>query len=168
MFSVCLCFSLVPVSLPVFLSHDSIRALCIPAWHKGNWWLAFQVYLLFGAVELHVQFKGWPMNSAPTDSCQKWRVHSELYQLPSSWMDHCLWLPTPEDTSKTYLQFAKRKKKQGWGDQKEGLQKTVKLCSMSPLSHAVFNLLCASWRLRECVRAREGIMLRNDREAATS
>lgn len=61
-----------------------------------------------------------------------------------------------------------KEKKQGRGDQKEGLQKTVKLCSMSPLIHAVFNLLCASWRLRECVRARERIMLRNDRETATS
>lgn len=51
-----------------------------------------------------------------------------------------------------------------------GLQKTVKLCSMSPLMHAVFNLLCASWRLRECTRERERerIMLRNDRVAVTS
>lgn len=54
------------------------------------------------------------------------------------------------------------------GNQKEGLQKTVKLYSMSPLMHAVFNLLCASWRLGECVRSQERIMLRNDRVAVTS
>jgi len=34
--------------------------------------------------------------------------------------------------------------------------------------HAVFNLLCASWRLRERAREREGIMPRNDRVAVTS
>lgn len=70
--------------------------------------------------------------------------------------------------AKLICNLQKEKKKQGRGDQKEGLQKTVKLYSMSPLIHAVFNLLCASWRLRECVRARERIMLRNDRETATS
>lgn len=70
--------------------------------------------------------------------------------------------------AKLICNLQKEKKNQGRGNQKEGLQKTVKLCSMSPLIHAVFNLLCASWRLRECVRARERIMLRNDREAATS
>lgn len=59
--------------------------------------------------------------------------------------------------------------KNGRGEiKRRGLQKTVKLCSVSPLMHAVFNLLCASWRLGECVRARERIMLRNDRVAVTS
>lgn len=45
---------------------------------------------------------------------------------------------------------------------------TVKLYSMSPLMHAVFNLLCASWRLEGVVCALERIMLRNDRVAVTS
>lgn len=76
--------------------------------------------------------------------------------------------PNSRGHQQNLFAICKKKKKQGRGDQKEGLQKTVKLCSMSPLIHAVFNLLCASWRLRECVRARERIMLRNDREAATS
>lgn len=64
--------------------------------------------------------------------------------------------------------FAICKKKWKGGIKRKGLQKTVKLCSMSPLMHAVFNLLCASWRLGECMCARERIMLRNDRVAVTS
>lgn len=70
--------------------------------------------------------------------------------------------------AKLICNLQKEKKKHGRGDQTEGLQKTVKLCSVSPLMHAVFNLLCASWRLRECVRSTERIVLRNDRVAATS
>lgn len=63
----------------------------------------------------------------------------------------------------------KKKKKKKWAKRKgRGLQKAVKLCSVSPVMHAVFNLLCASWRLRERAREREGIMLRNDRVAVTS
>lgn len=52
--------------------------------------------------------------------------------------------------------------------ERKGAPKAVKLCSVSPVMHAVFNLLCASWRLRERAREREGIMLRNDRVAVTS
>lgn len=63
----------------------------------------------------------------------------------------------------------KKKRKKKWAKRKgRGLQKAVKLCSVSPVMHAVFNLLCASWRLRERAREREGIMLRNDRVAVTS
>lgn len=68
--------------------------------------------------------------------------------------------------TKLSCKFQKKKK---WAKRKgRGLQKAVKLCSVSPVMHAVFNLLCASWRLRERAREREGIMLRNDRVAVTS
>lgn len=76
--------------------------------------------------------------------------------------------PNSRGHKQNLFAICKMKKKRGRGDQKEGLQKTVKLCSVSSLMHAVFNLLCASWRLGECVRATERIMLGNDRVAATS
>lgn len=62
-----------------------------------------------------------------------------------------------------------KNKLKNWARRKgRGLQKAVKLCRVSPVLHAVFNLLCASWRLGESAREGEGIMLRNDRVAVTS
>lgn len=71
--------------------------------------------------------------------------------------------------TKLICKLKKKNKKKKWAKRKgRGLQKAVKLCSVSLVMHAVFNLLCASWRLRERAREREGIMLRNDRVAVTS
>lgn len=93
-------------------------------------------------------------------------MFSELHCLP-----FFLGMPLPltQNSREGHKQnlFAICKKWKG-GIERRGLQKTVKLYSMSPLMHAVFNLLYASWRLGECVRERERIMLRNDRVAVTS
>lgn len=85
-------------------------------------------------------------------------------------MFQCLWLAVPQERKKTYFaKWGEKNKLKKWAKKKgRGLQKAVKLCSVSPVLHAVFNLLCASWRLQESAREREGIMLRNDRVAVTS
>lgn len=73
------------------------------------------------------------------------------------------------DKQNLFCKVGEKNKLKKWAKRKErGLQKAVKLCSVSPVLHAVFNLLCASWRLWESGREREGIMLRNDRVAVTS
>lgn len=84
-------------------------------------------------------------------SCQKSAVFSGFSCVP---FFRGVPLPLPHDSREGHKQnlFAICKKKWKGGIKRKGLQKTVKLYSMSPLMHAVFNLLCASWRLGECVR----------------
>lgn len=96
--------------------------------------------------------------------CQKSAVPPGFYSVL-----FFLGVPLPHNSREGHKQnlLAICKKMEG-GFKRRGLQKTVKLYSMSPLMHAVFNLLCASWRLGESVRARERRMLRNDRVAVTS
>ena len=95
------------------------------------------------------------------------KINHVLWVRLSALLPRCAFDPQLQRRTQTKLICNLQKKWKG-GIKRKGLQKTVKLCSMSPLMHAVFNLLCASWRLGECVRARERIMLRNDRVAVTS